>query len=311
VPHEDNISYFGNGYDEAHMVYNFALPPLVLHAFYSGDAGALSKWAEGITPPSELATFFNILDTHDGVGLMGVKNILPPEEIDFIIQNAQERGAHISYKMRGDMTQEPYEINTTWWSAVNGENSPEDLRLQIKRFLASRSISLVLRGVPGVYVHSVLGTVNDHDRVKKTGVNRDINRGIIHCDAVERDLRDPNSKLSLLLSFGSRLNLTRIGNRAFHPRGDQKVLHLSSAVFAVFRTTPEGDAHILAITNVTGAKVRLEIPLEELGVKENSWQDLIGEKHWDAQEGRIQLLLQPYDVAWLKPAREIEGKGWL
>ncbi|MDZ7700519.1 MAG: alpha-amylase family glycosyl hydrolase [Deltaproteobacteria bacterium] len=101
VPHEDNVSYFGNGHDEAHMVYNFALPPLVLHAFYREDTSTLSNWATDVEPPSELATFFNILDTHDGVGLMGVKDILSREEIDFIIEKAQDRGAYISYKMRG------------------------------------------------------------------------------------------------------------------------------------------------------------------------------------------------------------------
>ncbi len=311
VPHEDNVSYFGNGSDEAHMVYNFALPPLVLHAFYSGDASALSEWAAKTTPPSELATFFNILDTHDGIGLMGVKEILSGEEIDVIIRKAQKRGAYISYKMTEDRTQEPYEINTTWWSAINDDNSSEDTQLQVKRYLASRSVSLVLKGVPGIYVHGALGTANDHDRVKKTGVSRDVSRGIIYSDAVERDMRDPTSKLALLVSYGSRLNLTRTRNRAFHPRGDQKVLNISPDVFAVLRTSPEGDDHVLAITNVTGGETRLEISLEAVGVKEELWQDLIREKRWDAQEGRIHLLLQPYDVAWLKPVKEVEGRGWL
>ena len=166
VPHKDNVSYFGDGYDEAHMVYNFALPPLVLHAFYREDTGYLSRWAKTIEPPSDLATFFNMLDTHDGIGLMGVKEILPEEEIEFIIKTAKERGGYISYKMREDKTQEPYEINTTWWSAINDKNAREDLTLQVRRYLASRSISLVLKGVPGIYVHGAIGTTNDHERVR-------------------------------------------------------------------------------------------------------------------------------------------------
>ena len=309
VPHKDNVSYFGDGYDEAHMVYNFALPPLVLQAFYREDAGNLSRWAKNIEPPSDLATFLNILDTHDGIGLMGVKEILPGEEIEFIIQTAKERGGYISYKMREDKTEEPYEINTTWWSAINDDNAREDLTLQVRRYLASRSISLVLKGVPGIYVHGAIGTANDHERVRKTGVKRDVNRGVIDARIVEEDLRNPNSKISLLRSYGSRINLIRTQNRAFHPRGKQKVFELSPHAFVVLRTSPEGDDHVLALTNVTGKELQLDISLQELGVDARLWVDLIGEKHWEVVGSRLQVLLRPYDVAWLKPNKEVEGKG--
>jgi len=100
VPHKENVSYFGNGHDEAQMVYNFALPPLVLHTFYREDATALSRWAENLKYISNSTTFLNMLDTHDGIGLMGVKDILPEEDIDFIIQTAREHGAFVSYKNR-------------------------------------------------------------------------------------------------------------------------------------------------------------------------------------------------------------------
>jgi sucrose phosphorylase len=128
---------------------------------------------------------------------------------------------------------------------------------------------------------------------------------------VEADLRKPNSKVSLILYYGSRLNLTRTQERAFHPRGKQQVLELGPEVFAVLRISPEGDQHVLAITNVTAREVRLEISLPELGVEEKEWQDLIGEKHWKTEGARLQLMLQPYDVAWLKPRRQVEGTGWL
>ena len=177
VPHEDNVSYFGNGYDEAQMVYNFALPPLVLHTFYSQDATAISKWAQSLKVDSNTATFFNMLDTHDGVGVMGVKGILSKAEIDFIIDSAKERGAYISYKMTENKTEEPYEINTTWWSAINRDGSDEDMDFQVKRYIAFRSIALVLKGVPGIYTHGVMAILNDHEQVKRTGVKRDVNRG--------------------------------------------------------------------------------------------------------------------------------------
>lgn len=311
VPHRDNVSYFGNGDDEAHMIYNFALPPLTLYTFYAADSGPITEWARGLATPSDQTHFFNILDTHDGIGLLGAEGILDQEQIGLVLERAEDAGALISYKTTPGGGRKPYEINTTWWSAVNGADSTDDLRLQIKRYLASRSISLVLKGVPGIYVHGALGSANDPERVNRTGVKRDINRGIIYSDRVEEALHDPDSKLSLILYYGSKLNLTRNRNRAFHPRGEQTVLDISTDVFAVLRTTPEGDENVLAVTNVTKKEVRVEISLEELGIEEVSWQDLLSERLWEAQGKALRLILQPYDVAWLKPVKDVQGKGWL
>lgn len=151
VPHHENISYFGDGSDEAQMVYNFALPPLVLHAFYRQDAGELSQWADSLTLVSPQVTFFNFLDSHDGIGLMGVKDILEPGEVEFIIERAKAHGGLISYKSGQGGSREPYEINITWYSALNNQRDlvSEDEAFQVKRFVASRVIALVIQGCPG------------------------------------------------------------------------------------------------------------------------------------------------------------------
>jgi len=235
-----------------------------------------------------------------------VKGILPQEDIAFIIQKAQERGAYISYKMTEDRTEEPYEINTTWWSAINGDNSNEDIALQVKRYIASRSLALVLQGVPGVYVHGALGTPNNHQLVKATGLKRDVNRGVIDGAAIADDLKNASSRLSLLRQHSPKLNLPRTRQRAFHPRGDQRVLMISPDVFVVFRTSPEGDDHVLTVTNVTSRTARIEIPLAETAVKEKRWYDLISEKEWVAEGEHLPVTLQPYDVVWLKPYSEME-----
>ena len=306
VPHEDNISYFGNGCDEAHMVYNFALPPLVLHTFYREDTTAISNWARNLKEPSKTATFFNMLDTHDGIGLMGVKDILPEEDIDLLTQKAKERGALISYKMTENHTEEPYEINSTWWSAVNGEGDNENIAFQVKRYIASRSIAMVLQGVPAAYLHGVIGTPNDHDLVKKTGVRRDVNRGVIDSKQMAEALKDPHSKNSYLRQGNRQLVLTRTRQRAFHPHGDQRVLMISPNIFIVLRTSPEGDHHILAMTNVTNKTSTIEIPLSELTVKETRWNDLLSGKEWRAEDKQFSITLQPYDVVWLKPVSELK-----
>lgn len=317
VPHEQNISYFGNGRDEAQMVYNFALPPLVLHAFYREDTTALSQWAKELKYPSQTTTFLNILDTHDGVGLMGVKNILPKEEIDFIIQTAREHGAFISYRTGADGSKEPYEINTTWFSALNLDRSDEDMAVQVKRFVASRSIALVLRGVPGIYFHGMIGTTNDIDTVLKTKSKRDINRKIIQKEDLDKDLQDPNSKLSHIEHQLSRIREIRVRQRAFHPNGGQQILAIAPSVFAVLRTSPGCEEHLLTLTNVTNRVCHVEIPLSELKVDETSslvcqvpeetyWYDLIGTRGWKVREQKLQIVLQPYDVVWLIPFVELE-----
>lgn len=306
VPHKDNISYFGSGHDEAHMVYNFALPPLVLYTFYTGDATVLSQWAQSMRDPSDVATFFNILDTHDGIGLMGVKDILSKEDIDAIIEKAKEHGAYVSYKMTKDRTEEPYEINITWWSAVNHDDSDEDMAFQVKRYIASRSVSLVLQGVPGVYAHGAIGTSSDHELVKRTHHKRDVNRGVIDSKSVAEGFKDANSKISHIRWDGSKLNLTRTGQRAFHPNGEQQVLMASPRVFTVLRTSPEGDQHILTMTNVTKRTVQIEISLSDLNIQETRWYDVLAEKDWIAKKNKISVTLEPYDIIWLKPCSELQ-----
>ena len=179
------------------MVYNFALPPLVLHTFYAGDTTAISDWAAGLRLPSGQTHLFNMLDTHDGVGVQGVKGILTREQIDTMIEVAKTHRAYVSYKSTKD-GEEPYEINTTWWSAINVDGSTEPIALQVKRYVASRSIALVLKGIPGIYTHGAIALPNDHALVEKTGSRRDVNRGVIDTEIFRQHLHQPGSKRSLL-----------------------------------------------------------------------------------------------------------------
>lgn len=317
IPHQQNIAYFGNGHDEAQMVYNFALPPLVLHTFYREDTTALSQWAEQLEFPSHACTYLNILDTHDGIGLMGVKNILTTKDINYLINRAREHGAFISYRSGANGGNEPYEINSTWFSALNLDSGHEPLAIQIKRFVASRSIALVLKGVPGIYLHGLIGTSNDVDTVIKTKSKRDINRQIIAESVLNQQLTLPNSKLSQLTEALGKLLENRVLQRAFHPQGEQLILQLDDKCFIVLRTSPDDQEHILAITNISQQTCHLEIPLEKLQLHNpqstfestpdsNYWYDLIGNRGWKIEQQKISLVLHAYDVVWLVPYQELE-----
>jgi len=305
VPHAENVSYFGDGRDEAQLVYNFALPPLVLHAFYRGDASWLSRWAEELTYLSDCATYLNILDTHDGIGLAGVRDILPPEETGFLVETARSHGAFISYRS-GDDGDVPYEINTTWYSALNYENDGEPRGLQVQRFVASRSIALALRGVPAIYLHSLAGTRNDVRLALQSKVKRDVNRSTLDFEILQRNLADPGSKLHLLSASLRRLLRTRVLTRAFHPNGDQRVLRFSPAVFSLLRTAPSDDQHVVCLTNVTARPQAVEVAQAGLGVESRYWFDLLAGRGWLANDSRLRLELGPYEVLWLTPSRELE-----
>ncbi|MEM8676477.1 MAG: alpha-amylase family glycosyl hydrolase [Cyanobacteria bacterium P01_G01_bin.67] len=316
IPHEQNITYFGNGHNEAQMVYNFALPPLVLYTFYRQDSTALSLWAKQLQFPSTKTTYLNILDTHDGIGLMGVSNILSPEDIQFLICQAREHGAFISYRSENGQDV-PYEINTTWFSALNLDSSTEDLTRQIKRFVASRSIALVLRGVPGIYLHGLIGTTNDVDTVLRTKSKRDINRQTINESDLEQELNQPNSKLSLLSIELGRLLEIRVRQKAFHPRGAQQILLLSPACFVVLRIAPDCEEHILTIANITNQECQIEVPLSQLQFQDSHaitcatpddtyWYDLMGQRGWRVQDQKLSINLPPYALVWLIPFVELE-----
>jgi sucrose phosphorylase len=300
VPHKENIAYFGKN-DEAHMVYNFALPPLVLNTFYTGDTTRLSEWATNLEPVSELTTFFNFLDSHDGIGVMAVKNILSDEEINFLVQRAQEHGAHISYKTDKDGEKVPYEINITWFSALCKEDDAEDMDFQVKKFIASRTIALVLQGVPGIYLHSFFGTKNDLEHLINADAKRKINRTIVNYNTLVDELDNPDTLIAKISDNMKDIISLRTMQRAFHPNGAQNILKIRQEIFAVLRTSPQKDQQILSLINVTDAQCHISIPMETIHIFKQEWCNLIDQKEYAFKEENISLTLEPYDVVWLEP----------
>jgi len=251
VSHAENISYFGDGENEAQLVYNFALPPLVLHTFRTGDASLLSQWASRLTPPSDRTTFFNFLASHDGIGLNPARDFLSPVEIQALIEQTLDHNGLISYMQNMDGTHSPYELNINFFDALSHPSGDEPLDVQISRFMAAQAIMLSLRGIPGIYFHSLFGSRNWLEGVKVTQHNRTINRQKLELTELERQLADPNSlRLQVFSRFRSLLVL-RSGSAAFHPNGGQEVLEAGRGVFAVLRTSPDGLHNFLCLQNVT------------------------------------------------------------
>lgn len=300
VPHAENIQYFGDGTDEAQMVYNFALPPLVLHAFQTGSSSRLTTWAQGLEKVSDTATYFNFLDSHDGVGVMPVKDILTKEEIEMMALRVLEHGGFISYKDDGDGGASPYELNVTWYSALNREDDGESTDFQIKRFLASRSIAMVLRGVPGIYLPSLFGSKNDADAVVKEGKTRSINRKTFDRESLFKRLKNKNTTTHLVSRRFGEMIEKRIGEKAFHPNAAQRVLDISDSLFTVLRTSVDGKEDILCITNITSLDQKAKLNIHDVGLKGKAWTDILSNTGYVSNNRVLLLDLGPYDVLWLK-----------
>lgn len=294
VPHAENISYFGDGWNEAQLVYQFPLPPLALHAIATGDATTLSRWAADLKCPSPATTFFNFTASHDGIGVRPVEGILPRAEIDRLVERAQQHGGAVSYKANPDGSQSPYELNINYFDALSDPNGGEPLERQVSRFLVSQAIQLALAGVPGIYIHSLLGSRNWNEGVRQTGRLRTINREPLSAPDVERALADPESLRAQVFTGYRRLIETRAAHPAFHPGGEQQVLSLHPALFSLLRTSPDGAERIAALHNVSDGTVRASLrAIDGAG----GWRDLLSGEEFRADE---EIALAPYQVRWMK-----------
>ena len=306
VPHEENISYFGDGTDEAQLVYNFALPPLVVHTFRTGDVTQLREWAATLHLPSPTTTFFNFLASHDGIGLMPARGILSDEAIQALVDLTLAHGGHVSYKANPDGSRSVYELNITFYDALNDPAHPQP-EVDVNRFLAAQAIMLSLSGVPGIYVHSLFGSRNCHRCVEERGYPRAINREKFTREQLQALLTDPGQHHGAVFQGYRRLLATRRRNRAFHPNAQQTVLDVGRHVLALWRVAPQGDAKVLVLINVTNTPQRIAVPLTVLSPAGTVWQDMLSSCHVVASRGTLTVTLAPYQVVWLTPKEDMSS----
>ncbi len=291
VPHEENVRYFGDGSDESQMVYNFTLPPLLLHALTVGSARVLAEWIQTLSTPSPETTFFNFTASHDGIGVRPLEGILPPSEIDRLADRVHRNGGHVSMRRGADGTESPYEFNITYFDALKDPGVADD-PFHIARFLASQAVALVLPGVPAVYIHSLLGSRNWAAGVDETGQARTINREKLSADSVAAELA--NSRSIRARVFQSYQAMIRVRSRqpAFHPGADTLVHPIDKRVLTVQRVCPEQTLY--ALTNLSADNLAMSLPNVEHGLV---LTDLLGGRRVSAED----IHMAPYEVLWLEP----------
>jgi len=300
VPHNDNISYFGDGQDEAQMVYNFALPPLVLHSFYTGDSRVLSNWAAGLTLPSSRTTFFNFLASHDGIGVNPARGILSDREIDTLIKQAIRHGSLVSYKHDSNGVERPYELNINYFDALSDPRADEPLSTQVDRFMTAQAIMLAMIGTPGIYFHSLFGSRGWRAGVDLTGRNRTINRQKFDLATFESELTDKSSLRHRIFSRYAQLLRARAASPAFHPHGGQQVLDGGEAIFALLRLSPDGNQRVVCLHNVSNQLQSVAINLNQILNSSSGRAVNIITNHRTYDYSKGKLVLQPYETLWLQ-----------
>ncbi len=256
VPHVENVSYFGDGSDEAHMVYQFALPPLVLHSFVSGSTARLTAWAKGIGPVSTTATWFNFLASHDGIGLRATEGILTDTERQALVDRALAHGGRVSMALSAGR-ESVYELNVGYVDALTDPreaDADDHTAVVVANALAAHSILFCVVGVPAVYYHSLFGSRSDQEGMAESGINRRINRAVLDADDLVVALTTDGRRQRVFDGLAHMLR-TRARQPAFSPYGDQEVVDLDPRVFAVRRRA--GGQELVCVTNVTGEPVEL------------------------------------------------------
>ncbi len=297
VPHDENISYFGNGKNEAQMVYNFALPPLLAHTLLKGDTTVLTRWAQTLSLPSESVCFFNFTASHDGCGLRPVSTLLSEEEVMDLVQIVEKRGGYVSYRATEGGGKSPYELNASYIDIVSDPHETNHVRA--KKMLLTQAVMLAMPGVPGIYFHSLVGSVSDFNAVKRTARYRSINREKLNYDILVQELTTPGNLRAMIFRSFKKLLSIRKTEMVFHPHAPFSFPDLGSEIFAVKRICKKSGEVLLALNNFTDKSILCNIsnfitmPAEELIANER------------VENGTIEMM--PYEVKWIKYREEKNG----
>jgi len=292
VPHEQNISYFGNGYNEASLVYQFPLPPLVLHTLLTGNSHKLTEWAKSLTTPSNETTFLNFLASHDGIGVRPATGILSDQEIKQLMDHTHAQGGYVSFKDNGDGTESPYELNISYFDAISRADLPASVNRQ--RMVAAHGILYALQGMPAVYIHSFLGSHGDREGAEKSGIKRRINRRKLDFETLDTELLDTTHERSLVSSALTQLSQVRSDEPLLSPFSGQRLHHWNNQLVVIERFGESG--HLWCIINVGESSLDIRsLVTSQVGTA----MDLLSKR----TSNDIQSI-QPYEILWLKSVNE-------
>lgn len=294
IPNRENLSYFGNA-NEAHWIYNFSLPPLLLNTLLTGSCTYLRQWLMSMPPAQNGTAYFNFIASHDGIGLRPAEGLLTDSEIASLISTMQGFGGEISWRAAENNIKKPYEINISLFDALQGTIKGPD-QWQHARFICAHAIMLALEGIPGIYIHSLLATGNDYQRLEQHQHNRAINRHQWDDTAIRAALTHSANNHSMIYRKLTGLIKLRTQQPAFHPNATQYTLQLGDSLFGFWRQSIDRRQSIFCIFNISDQLQNVRIADLNL-VATDDWHDLISGDAIDSWQSDVQL--SPYQCLWL------------
>ncbi|WP_371193002.1 alpha-amylase family glycosyl hydrolase [Glaciecola sp. SC05] len=294
IPNRENLTYFGNA-NEAHAIYNFSLPPLLVNTLVSGSSQYLKNWLMSMPPAQNGTFYFNFIASHDGIGLRPAEGLLSEQEINDLVNCMLKFGGRVGWRSADNGKQKPYELNIALIDALKGTLKGED-EWQIERFICAHAIMFGLEGVPGLYVHSLIGTTNDEEKVIHTGQNRSINRHRWIYQSLIDELDDVHSLHHQVLTQITQLLHIRREQRAFHPNATQFTLQLSDTLFGYWRQSIDRKQSIFCVANISDQNQSLYLSDLNL-IDTEEWTDLISQTSFPTD--KLEVVLHPYQTLWL------------
>ncbi len=290
----ENLSYFGNS-NEAHWIYNFSLPPLLIYTMMTGDCTRLRQWLMTMPPTQNGTAYLNFISSHDGIGLRPAEGILNEKELDTLVNSIVKLGGKISSRKTPQGKLAAYEMNISLVDAFSGDQKGFD-EFSLERFMCAHAIMLSLEGVPAIYINALVGTKNDNIGYEKTNMNRTINRFKWNINELKSILEDKNSHHYIKFNALKRLIKIRRNQPAFHPNADQYTLQLNKKIFGFYRQSLDRKQTIFCLSNVS--KKHHSISLIDLNIKiSGEWNDLISEDSLEFDDDYLHL--KPYQTVWL------------
>ena len=300
VPFKDNLPYLGNQIDtsdetdEAQLIYQFSLGPLILHTFLEGNSKKISDWIRSLPKPCR---YLNFISSHDGIGLNPAMGILNEKEVESLIRTTREHGGKLSFKRDTDGKDKIYELNITLYDFLNDPKHP-DLKKDIDRFIASQAIMLAVAGVPGIYIHSLFGTRNCNACDQGGNHPRSINRAKFSYGNVVAGLSNPHNRETIIFMRYQELLACRKEQTAFAPFAQQEVINIDNRVVVIYRENTKDKQGVICLTNVSDEQVDINLPatLIREGVSLN---DMISKKVFHKVGDTIPVSMQPYQTFWI------------
>ena len=295
LPNQENLSYFGNS-NEAHWIYNFPLPPLLVHSLLFGDSTALRRWSMSMPPSLHGTAYLNFISSHDGIGMRPAEGILTDEQTGKMVDRLEANGSLFSWRAVAGQDKKVYEANTTLFSALERTDADPSAELCVERYLAAYTLMFGLEGVPAIYINSLFGAENDVQGAKDAQMNRRINRQKWNEADLTKLLSAPETRGAKIFTELKFLLSLRARQSAFHPNATQFTLQFDKQFFGVWRQSRDRRQSIFAITNLTAEPQDLNRQSINL-IDTEDWNDLISGKPVPLENSH--LTFAPYQSVWI------------